>query len=85
MTLTFPTSHLRTDDSIAKAFDAHPLEYHDETLRRMTALTKRRANYSEQTEEMITARKRMALFPKNAEVSGQCFRFVQWSESPGIC
>jgi molybdopterin-biosynthesis enzyme MoeA-like protein len=54
---------------MAKAFDAEPLEYHDECLRRMTELTKRRAGWKEQTEEMITARKRMALFPsKNVEV-----------------
>lgn len=43
--------------------------YSDETIRRMAELSKRR-NMGEQTEEQITARKRMALFPsKNVEVS----------------
>ncbi|KAK0533238.1 hypothetical protein OC842_003022 [Tilletia horrida] len=64
-----PTHDDITYESIAKAFDAEPLVYHDETLRRMTELNKRRTDLPPQTEEMMTARKRMALFPsKNAEV-----------------
>ncbi|KAE8202513.1 hypothetical protein CF328_g2168 [Tilletia controversa] len=64
-----PTHDDITYESIAKAFEAEPLQYHDETLRRMTELNKRRADYPQQTEEMITARRRMALFPsKNVEV-----------------
>ncbi|KAE8213565.1 hypothetical protein CF327_g2933 [Tilletia walkeri] len=63
-----PTHDDITYESIAKAFEAEPLQYHDETLRRMTELNKRR-NLPDQTEEMITARRRMALFPsKNVEV-----------------
>jgi hypothetical protein len=41
------------------------LEYHDETLRRMAEMQKGRSQSREQTEEMVTARKRMALFPSS--------------------
>lgn len=50
-----------TDQSLAKAFDPEgKLSYHDETIKRMYAIGKRRAD---QTEEQQQARKRMALFP----------------------
>ena len=54
-------------ESIAKAFDT-PLEYDEETKRRMVHLSKRKPDAPEQTEEQKTARNRMALFPKGAEV-----------------
>lgn len=67
-----PTPDDITYESIAKAFDAEPLKYHEETLRRMEENLKARrrdAGQGEITEDMITARKRMALFPgKDAEV-----------------
>lgn len=67
-----PTPDDITYESIAKAFDAEPLQYHDETLRRMQenlAARRRDAGQGEVTEDMITARKRMALFPsKSVEV-----------------
>ncbi|SDA07948.1 BZ3501_MvSof-1269-A2-R1_Chr5-1g07333 [Microbotryum saponariae] len=47
---------------IAKAFDT-TLQYDEETKTRMVALSKRRYNIDEQTEEQKTARNRMALFP----------------------
>jgi molybdopterin-biosynthesis enzyme MoeA-like protein len=53
--------------SLAKAFN-QPLVYHSETLARMTEASKTRKWASEQTAEQITARQRMALFPKDAEV-----------------
>lgn len=43
-------------------------KYDDETIKRMEALSKRRYNLGEQTEEQKTARLRMALFPVGAEV-----------------
>ncbi|GAA5978244.1 hypothetical protein JCM5350_002238 [Sporobolomyces pararoseus] len=52
-----------TYPSIAAAFEV-PLEYHDETIKRMEAFSKGRYNFQEQTEEQKTARLRMALFPK---------------------
>lgn len=61
-----PTPDDITYQSIAKAFDAEPLQYHDETLRRMQENLKARrrdAGQGEVTEDMITARRRMALFP----------------------
>merc|ERR1712225_35131 len=66
-----PTHDDITYESIAKAFDPEEgrLEYHDETIRRMYELSKKRFNFAEQTEEQALARKRMALFPvKNSEV-----------------
>ncbi|PWN18450.1 Molybdopterin binding protein [Microstroma glucosiphilum] len=60
-----PTFDDITYESIAKAFGAEPLEYHDETLRRMAEMQKGRSQSREQTEEMVTARKRMALFPSS--------------------
>ncbi|KAK0550984.1 hypothetical protein OC846_003461 [Tilletia horrida] len=62
-----PTHDDITYESLAKAFHAEPLELHDETWHRMTELNKRR-NLPEQTEEMITARKRMAQFPSGKDV-----------------
>lgn len=60
-----PTFDDITYESIAKAFGAEPLEYHDETLRRMAEMQKGRSQSREQTEEMVAARKRMALFPSS--------------------
>ncbi|GAA5951240.1 hypothetical protein JCM3765_002420 [Sporobolomyces pararoseus] len=62
-----PTFDDLTYPSIAAAFDL-PLEYDDETIKRMEAFSKGRYNFKEQTEEQKTARLRMALFPKGAEV-----------------
>lgn len=53
--------------SIAKAFNT-PLEYHEETKRRMYEMGKHRYNLEQQTEEQTKARLRMALFPRDAEV-----------------
>lgn len=61
-----PTHDDITYQSIAAAFDV-PLEYHDETIKRMEAFSKGRYNFKEQTEEQKTARLRMALFPKDQE------------------
>lgn len=60
-----PTFDDITYESIGKAFNAAPLEYDDETLRRMAGHQKTRSYSVEQTEEMVTARKRMALFPSS--------------------
>ena len=63
-----PTHDDITYSSLAKAFDDEgKLEYHDETLRRMNEMGKRRWNMDQQTEEQQTARKRMALFPVGSE------------------
>ena len=56
-----------TYQSLAKAFN-QPLTHHQETLRRMTEMSKHRPWISQQTEEQKTARERMALFPNDAEV-----------------
>ncbi|PWN49805.1 Molybdopterin binding protein [Violaceomyces palustris] len=65
-----PTPDDITYQSIAKAFDAEPLVYHDETLDRMSKnIAARRLSDAKPTDEMILARKRMALFPsKDVEV-----------------
>lgn len=60
-----PTHDDLTYESIGKALNAYPLEYDEETLQRMAAHQKTRSYSEEQTEEMVTARKRMALFPSN--------------------
>lgn len=52
-----------TYESIAKAFGVG-LEYHDETIRRMEEMGRKRYDMSKQTEEQKKARLRMALFPK---------------------
>ncbi|GAA5915607.1 hypothetical protein JCM8208_001218 [Rhodotorula glutinis] len=62
-----PTHDDITYSSIAKAF-GDELEYHEETKHRMHEMGKHRYNMDEQTEEQKTARLRMALFPKAAEV-----------------
>lgn len=53
--------------SLAKSFN-QTLAYHDETLRRMAAMSKNRPWVTQQTEEQKKARDRMALFPDRAEV-----------------
>ncbi|CAO1622800.1 unnamed protein product [Parajaminaea phylloscopi] len=58
-----PTPDDISYESIGKAFGAHPLEYDPETLHRMEEHSKTRSYSHKQTEEMLTARKRMALFP----------------------
>ena len=63
-----PTPTALPDSSIAKAFGDVGLEYHEETKHRMHEMGKHRYNMDEQTEEQKTARLRMALFPKGAEV-----------------
>lgn len=62
-----PTHDDITYGSIAKAFNVD-LEYDDETIKRMSALSKKRMDITKQTEEQKTARLRMALFPKGSEV-----------------
>ncbi|EIW79710.1 Molybdopterin binding protein [Coniophora puteana RWD-64-598 SS2] len=62
-----PTHDDITYASLAKAF-GQDLAYHDETLRRMDETSKHRRWVSQQSEEQKTARRRMALFPANAEV-----------------
>ncbi|GAA5937076.1 flavin adenine dinucleotide pyrophosphatase [Sporobolomyces koalae] len=61
-----PTHDDITYQSIAAAFKV-PLEYDDETIKRMEAFSKGRYDWSTQTEEQKTARLRMALFPKGSE------------------
>jgi hypothetical protein len=55
-----------TYQSLAVAFN-QPLVHHEETLRRMTEMSKHRIDVQKQTEEQRTARERMALFSANAE------------------
>merc|ERR1719487_380503 len=62
-----PTHDDITYQSIAAAFKT-PLEYHEETKRRMYEMGKHRYKMDEQSEEQQKARLRMALFPKDAEV-----------------
>ncbi|GJJ14686.1 hypothetical protein Clacol_008953 [Clathrus columnatus] len=62
-----PTHDDITYQSIAKAFN-QPLDYHQETLNRLTAQISRRTDLQNQTAEQKTARERMALFPTKAEV-----------------
>ena len=56
-----------TYESLAKAF-GQELEYHEETLYRMTETNKTRAWVSLQSKEQISAQHRMALFPNKAEI-----------------
>ena len=56
-----------TYESLAKAF-GQDLEYHEETLSRMTETNKTRAWVSLQNKEQISAQHRMALFPNKAEI-----------------
>lgn len=58
-----PTPDDISYESIGKAFGAYPLEYDAETIRRMEEHSKMRSYSHKQTEEMLTARKKMALFP----------------------
>ncbi|KDQ09576.1 hypothetical protein BOTBODRAFT_178956 [Botryobasidium botryosum FD-172 SS1] len=60
-----PTHDDITYSSLAKTF-SKPLEYHDETIRRMDAMIQRA--HKSQTEEQQIARKRMALFPAESEI-----------------
>ena len=63
-----PTPDDITYESMAKAFGAE-LEYDEEVVRRMAENLKARQVNTDVTPDMITARKRMALFPnKHAEV-----------------
>ncbi|WFD22049.1 hypothetical protein MEQU1_000711 [Malassezia equina] len=52
----------------AKAFGDEPLEYHEETLKRMATGIKHIYGTITETENVTLARKRMALFPRGAEV-----------------
>lgn len=61
-----PTTDI-TYESLAKAF-GQELEYHEETLYRMTETNKTRAWVSLQNKEQISAQHRMALFPNKAEI-----------------
>ena len=64
--LTLPMTDI-TYESLAKAF-GQELEYHEETLYRMTETNKTRAWVSLQNKEQISAQHRMALFPNKAEI-----------------
>ncbi|XP_006455316.1 hypothetical protein AGABI2DRAFT_153347 [Agaricus bisporus var. bisporus H97] len=57
-----PTHDDITYQSLAKSFN-QPLQYHDETVRRLTEMTKDRPWVKQQNEEQRTATKRMALLP----------------------
>jgi molybdopterin-biosynthesis enzyme MoeA-like protein len=57
---------IQTYPSIAKAFN-QSLVYHEETLQKMAQLSERKFD-NKATDEATIARKRMALFPSNAEV-----------------
>ncbi|PWN40320.1 Molybdopterin binding protein, partial [Ceraceosorus guamensis] len=64
-----PTPDDITYQSMAKAFSDGKLEHHQETLRRMELNLKARRRDVSGTEEMMTARKRMALFPVSSSNS----------------
>jgi len=64
--LPLPTTDI-TYESLAKAF-GQELEYHEETLYRITQTNKSRGWVSLQNKEQILAQNRMALFPNRAEV-----------------
>jgi molybdopterin-biosynthesis enzyme MoeA-like protein len=63
---TSPSALMQTYPSIAKAFN-QTLVYHEETLKRMEQMSIRKFDNTA-TDEATIARKRMALFPKDAEV-----------------
>ncbi|WFC98757.1 hypothetical protein MYAM1_001489 [Malassezia yamatoensis] len=65
-----PTPDDMTYASLAKAFGDQPLEHDQETIRRMQISNAYRMGISAASvpEEVIRARHRMALFPRNAEV-----------------
>lgn len=63
-----PTPDDITYSSLAKAFGDEPLEYHEETLKRMATGIKHNYGTITETENVTLARKRMALFPRGAEV-----------------
>jgi len=63
-----PTPDDITYSSLAKAFGGEPLEYHDETLKRMATGIRKFYGTINETEHVMLARKRMALFPRGAEV-----------------
>lgn len=65
--VTLPVLTDITYESLAKAF-GQELEYHEETLYRMTETNKTRAWVSLQNKEQVSAQHRMALFPNKAEV-----------------
>ncbi|WFD25784.1 hypothetical protein MNAN1_000750 [Malassezia nana] len=63
-----PTPDDITYASLAKAFGDEPLEYHEETLRRMATGIQRVYGSLPESDPITIARKRMALFPRGAEV-----------------
>ncbi|KAF9565561.1 Molybdopterin binding protein [Agrocybe pediades] len=62
-----PTHDDITYESLAKAFD-QKLVHHEETIRRLTEMSKHRKWVGTQNAEQLAATHRMALFPENAEV-----------------
>ena len=63
-----PTPDDITYSSLAKAFGDEPLEYDDETLRRMSTGIQHIYGTITESENVLRARKRMALFPRGSEV-----------------
>ena len=67
----FPLTPLNTTDitykSLAKSFNQN-LAHHQETIRRMSAMSKNPKWLESQNPEQLAATYRMALFPENAEV-----------------
>ncbi|KXN89749.1 hypothetical protein AN958_05289, partial [Leucoagaricus sp. SymC.cos] len=62
-----PTHDDITYESLAKSFN-QPLRYHEETVHRLTEMTKHRPWVQQQNEEQRTATKRMALLPHGEKV-----------------
>ncbi|KAF9526666.1 MoaB/Mog domain-containing protein [Crepidotus variabilis] len=62
-----PTHDDITYQSLAKAFD-QKLEHHEETIRRLTEMSKHRSWVGRQNKQQRAATLRMALFPHKAEV-----------------
>ncbi|WFD33031.1 hypothetical protein MSPP1_004088 [Malassezia sp. CBS 17886] len=63
-----PTPDDITYAALARAFGGEPLEHHAETVRRMDEGVRRRYGGGHVDEDVMRARRRMALFPRSAEV-----------------
>lgn len=65
--LTHPNTTDITYESLAKSFN-QKLAHHEETIRRMSEMSKYRKWIGTQNPQQLAATHRMALFPENAEV-----------------